>query len=605
MLSIGLFSTLSAQNVIFSEDFANGIPAEWSNVEVVGNGQASSVWVYSTDGPQGPFATDPIASTTAENGWILFDSDVNCNDPAGQDAWLISPAIDGSSLTDVWIRFETFYRSFNDLPQVRVGTDLEDLASWGSLEVFPGISANDFADVNPTQVLLNLSEFAAGESQFYFAFQFLSSSATANGGNLTGCGYSWQVDDVEVLDFDPRPDNDMRVNTFFALPPNLITPASQVSPFGFIADIENLGAQPQTDATLSVSISGAGGEVFSDQLIYASVGSDSVAENVFFETEFTPEMMPGAYIGQYELTLGGDDANPDDNIQEFSFIVSDTLFQRDSGEGFGGTRPADDNDFTYGNVYYVANGDNLFARYVTFGISGIEDAGGLAVSTLFYEWTGDTDGDGQANAAELTLLAFNSYAITGNEASDFVTLPVDIDGNFPALNDDTYYVIVVQFAPDDDDSDLFLTTTDNLDYGATEFYQDSVGNKALPYVALDVSNTGDFSLFGFGLDNIPAVRLSIGSATNTNVALLPENSLEVMPSPANTQFQAVVNLETPAQEVTATLFSAVGQVVETRNLSNVQQTTLDYNVSNLPAGNYFLRLQTEQGIRTLPVAVQH
>jgi hypothetical protein len=45
--------------------------------------------------------------------------------------------------------------------------------------------------------------------------------------------------------------------------------------------------------------------------------------------------------------------------------------------------------------------------------------------------------------------------------------------------------------------------------------------------------------------------------------------------------------------------------VETRNLSNIQQTTLDYNVSILPAGNYYLRLQTVQGIRTLPVAVQH
>ena len=186
-----------------------------------------------------------------------------------------------------------------------------------------------------------------------------------------------------------------------------------------------------------------------------------------------------------------------------------------------------------------------------------------------------------------------------------MTIPVDIDANFPALKDDTYYIIVVQFAPDDEDSDLFMSTTSNLNYAAAEFYQDSVGNKAVPYVALDVSNAGEFSLVGFGLDNIPVVRLSVGTATNNTVAQLPENSLTVMPSPANTQFQAIVSLEKMAQEATATLFSASGQVVETRNLSSVQQTTLDYNVSNLPAGNYYLRLQTEQGIRTLPVAVQH
>ena len=121
---------MTAQDPFFTEDFEGGIPADWSNVEVVGNGQPSFVWVDSTEGPQGPFATDPIASTSADNGWALFDSDVNCNDPEGQDAWF-SPAIDGTDLSEVWIRFQTFYRSFNDRPQIRVGTDLEDLASWG------------------------------------------------------------------------------------------------------------------------------------------------------------------------------------------------------------------------------------------------------------------------------------------------------------------------------------------------------------------------------------------------------------------------------------------------------------------------------------------
>ncbi len=222
----------------------------------------------------------------------------------------------------------------------------------------PGLTTGERWSENPEQIQLDISATAAGESNVLIQWQWT--------GNWE---YNWNLDDVFIYDADPRPANDMRVNNFRAVAPNFATPASQVTPFGFIADIQNLGSQTQENATLTVSISDAGGEVFSDELVYASIGADSVAENVFFEEEFVPDMMPGAYTGQYELTLGEADANPEDNVRPFSFIVTDTLFQRDSGEGLGGTRPADDNDFSYGNVYYVTNGENLFARYVTFGVS--------------------------------------------------------------------------------------------------------------------------------------------------------------------------------------------------------------------------------------------
>jgi hypothetical protein len=605
MLGMGVFTTLSAQNVLLSEDFANGIPADWTNEDVSGNGV---IWTWCNDPAAGqgdgcPAIWNdqinqqmPFAAETATNGFVTVDSDAAGGAVTHTSELTIAPQ-DFSAQDAVWIAFQAhigvFAFSAEENAILRVSND--GGTNWDTYIVFPGLTTGERWSANPEQIQLDISATAAGESNVLIQWQWT--------GNWE---YNWNLDDVFIYDADPRPANDMRVNNFHAVAPNFATPASQVTPFGFIADIQNLGAQPQQDATLSVSISDAGGEVFSDELVYTLVGTDSTAENVFFENEFTPAMMPGAYTGQYELTLGEADANPEDNVRPFSFIVTDTLFQRDSGEGLGGTRPADDNDFSYGNVYYVANGENLFARYVTFGVSNFDEVAGFAVSTLLYEWTGDLDGDGQAAGDELTgPIAFNSYAFTGEEEGPLVTIPVDIDNNFPALQDDTYYIIVVQFAPDDDDSDLFLSTTSDIDYSASNFYQDSVGNKAIPYVALDVSNVGEFSLVGFGLDNIPVVRLSVGSATNNTVAQLPENSLEIMPSPANTQFQAIVNLETAAQEVTATLFSANGQVVETRNLSNIQQTTLDYNVSNLPAGNYYLRLQTEQGIRTLPVAVQH
>jgi len=55
---------------------------------------ASSNWIYSTTGPQGPFDIGIITSTTAGNGFMIFDSDLNCEGP--QDVWLISPSFDAN-----------------------------------------------------------------------------------------------------------------------------------------------------------------------------------------------------------------------------------------------------------------------------------------------------------------------------------------------------------------------------------------------------------------------------------------------------------------------------------------------------------------------------
>ena len=65
----------------WSEDFANGIPATWTN--------STAPWVYRgpstnpgvTVGSQGAYSgissgnSSPIASSTASNGFIIFDSD--------------------------------------------------------------------------------------------------------------------------------------------------------------------------------------------------------------------------------------------------------------------------------------------------------------------------------------------------------------------------------------------------------------------------------------------------------------------------------------------------------------------------------------------------
>ncbi|MEM9024635.1 MAG: hypothetical protein AAGB22_12890, partial [Bacteroidota bacterium] len=94
--------------VLFSEDFANDIPATWNNTSGLGGAE---VWVYrgpstnpsNATGGQGAFTGGaPIASTSAANGFVIFDSDFQDNGGDGNNigggvaptphlGWLESP----------------------------------------------------------------------------------------------------------------------------------------------------------------------------------------------------------------------------------------------------------------------------------------------------------------------------------------------------------------------------------------------------------------------------------------------------------------------------------------------------------------------------------
>ncbi|MEM1218681.1 MAG: choice-of-anchor J domain-containing protein, partial [Bacteroidota bacterium] len=140
-------ATAVQAQVFFSEDFeGGGIPADWMAMEVAGNGQAFSNWVYTTVGPEGPFSTGPLESTSSDNGWVMFDSDSNCNIMMAQEAWLITPAIDCSDKDVVILQYENLWRVFNDRAQIRVGTDLNDLANWALYDPYGTLSNNDWGN---------------------------------------------------------------------------------------------------------------------------------------------------------------------------------------------------------------------------------------------------------------------------------------------------------------------------------------------------------------------------------------------------------------------------------------------------------------------------
>jgi hypothetical protein len=616
-LSLTTFG-LQAQD-FFTESFAStggAVPAGWMNVEVAGDGTPTASWLFGTVGPTGPFATALLASTTAADGWATFDSDLNCSTTV-QDAWLISPAIDASDKDAVWLLFETYYRSFSDRPQIRVGTDLNDLSSWATFEVFPGITANQFGGIldgdqtqNPQTIQLDLSAVAAGVNGVHIAFQFLSDGTTGNGGAPAACAYSWQVDDMVLTETDPRPANEMRVNAFAAVMPNALTPASQVEPIGFIADIANAGSATQATVTLTMSITNnAGTEVYNDNVIYTNIVSDSTAENVFFPSEFTPPATPDIYTATYSLSYDGDDmdAIPGNNINQFVFAVTDTVFAKELGSTRG-VAPAADDSYTYGNVYHINSGttlegEPLNARTISFGVTNADELAGRFVTILLLEWPEDTDGSFSAQQDEYNIVGFNSYEFTGNEGDALITVLANEDGPVE-LTEGVNYIAAIQYSTEDDQA-MFLQASEDYDYQAMTFYTDSLGRIRYS-AALDVSNEGELGMTGFGQDIVPVVRLSVGNniVVNTNEVQLPENAVKVFPNPANTY----VNLDFDLEKQTSghlVVFNTKGQVIINRTLDNVMSERIQLETAGLPSGTYLIRVDTELGVSNRMITVQH
>ena len=584
-------STAAIGQEFFTEDFTTEIPADWTSVEVVGNGTASSVWIWSDEGPLGPFMEDPIASTSG-GGWILFDSDLNCNDPAGQDAWLISPLVDGTDKIGVFLQFETYYRSFNDRPQIRVGTDINDMTNWETYEVFPGIEANDPGGslvgdpaLNPQLISINISNVAAG-NQFYFAFQFLSSADTGNGGNLTGCGYSWQVDDVKLLEDDPLPAHDLLISQP-RLAPNFQTPASQVDTINFGFTVANVGAEDQTNVEIEVEIEGDNGDTYSVSDELGTVLADSTSILVFDSTDFfIPNGQTGLYSLTYTLTQDSVDAFPGNNSVETFFVVSDNTFAKDDNVIANATQPLDiSTTWEIGSYFYIPNG-GYRATEAVFSVASNGDAHqGQEVTVFLYEIDEDDD-PGEFTDEDVDVVGFGTYAFTNEANFDVVTVELSdlLTGEAGIeLAEGGEYFIMVAYEPD-----MFVPFSE-INY---EFQ-----------VATVVKNDGWF-LGGFGAGTTAQVRMNIDELVGTNEVELSDTQLNLFPNPTADHIAIDLALEETSDEVELRIFNLDGKVLLTKGYENIKQQQLTVDVSNFPNGTYIAHIRTAEGTKAKKFFVQ-
>jgi hypothetical protein len=610
--------TAQAQNLLWSEDFSGGFPAGWTNADASGQGvlfewcndpgtsdsPGCPSWFNDALNQQGPFA-----STTATNGFMSCDSDQAGPLATNHIVRMTTSAIDMSGESEVWIKFENHIGVY-DVGAVtgallRVSTDG---VNWTPYTIFPGLTTTVRWSQNPQIVIADISATAANQATVYLQWEWT--------GNWE---YHWSIDDIGLFDENPTgifiPPHDMRVNSnWAAVAPNLLWPLAQAETFGFLADVENVGSQAQTNVVLNVTIEGPDNTVvYSEDLNYGTIGVDSLAENVpFAGAGYLPTSL-GVYSGSYTISADSADVNPDNNAVTFQWLMTDTIFSKENGATIV-TRPADANwtagepwSWAYGNYYYVKEASsNLFFSHVFFAIGGTANLAGENVILKIYEWV-DNNGDGQADPNERTSVATMLYTITGTEAGNqVIAIPVtSLLGDPVPVKSNTEYLVVVEYQTDVSGSTITMGVSTAVDYGAMIFRSDLDGKPRYGSVLGILGNLADesYSSLGFGYDFVPVARVSMVEISSVKDFQLNGN-LSVFPNPANTEVALNMEFNEMMKDVTIQLFDINGRLIDSRRMDNVTKQQVSFNTSQLVSGTYVFKVTTEKGVRSERFSVQ-
>ncbi|MFT5262402.1 MAG: hypothetical protein ACI8YQ_001132 [Polaribacter sp.] len=625
-LMLAFTGSVSAQ-IFWSQDFADGFPTDWVSEDISANYDTEWLWCEGpVDPPTGDcstiFAGAPndqtvFQASTAANGFLTLNSDAaaggnHANDP--HISVLTTSLIDCSAQSVVWLKFESHIGCFEldqqDNAILRVSNDG---STWSEFTCYPGLTTTERWSDNPEDVIVNITDVAAGQDTVYLQLQWTA-----------GWEYFWNIDDMILSTENPTAPNDMQVNSnFFAIAPNAQTPASQVETFGFLADVENVGSQAQTGVTLDVAIFddvASGTAIYEETLLYPTILSDSIDENrLFNDPGFTPTGTPATYTGTYIISSDSVDTDLSNNMLTFDFEVTETVFAKDKGVTsiFGSAEGNWDDDenfsWAYGNHYHVVNGTGWWANEVVFGIGNATDdnVAGQTISIKLYEWD-DANEDGNVDPDEKSAVGFNTYEIQGNEGTvedDLITLPI-LD-NFSlaqgvSLSDDTDYALVLEYAASDQTAISFLGSNE-YDYSAQSLRTQELGAGRYGSL-LGVNDPLDDEIYtqgGFGGGaNVPIARLLITDELESSITTLSaDNKVNVFPSPAQDYIDVALDLTEVQSEITLSIVNIAGKTIGERQLSNVQENTYRFDLSILPVGSYFLNLRTADGARNVPFII--
>lgn len=585
--------------IIWSEDFANGIPATWSQQS---NPEAAT-WEYrgpstnpsSTAGTRGSCVSagnqfgPPIESVTASNGFLIFDSnywDDNigpCGNfgvgpaPGPHVASIATPSIDLSGFQSVGLRFNQYCKNFQAETRIEYSIAGGDwLVLWvNNVPLNSGESPKDRVD------RLNVSPQLGGQSDVRLRFVF------------DGNYYFWMLDDLELFEllqnnlfiesatYGDLDMTDQSHITGFEDMEYSLYPAEMAPLLHFQTNTWNYGSQQQTGCQLNIDLRN---EATGDTIHSAS----SNITDLNFDQQYTfatPTYQLGSeeapYTVHYRVSQTQEEESPDNNHVIRDFAVSDVVYARDrlSTEGIFVPNPVyNGSPYEVGN-FFVITRDNQAVESISIGIGQGSDPFAAVYGRIY-----KLNVTGQGIVAQ-TIAETDEFGITANAFNNvgdnnIMTIP------FPepvALDKDSAYLVVAgtNAGPE---SVFFPVSGDSPDL---------------------TSMVRFFPNAWFYLVRTPLVRMNFGPVVGVLEQTKNELNFSCYPNPAN----AILNLKFDLTENAFTdvqIYDQVGKVVLRESLGRLSagnyQQSLD--ISSLNAGWYVVSMQSGDRRKNEMVIIQ-
>jgi hypothetical protein len=613
-------------------DFDEGL-GDWTAVGIQCNGAPAenALWAWTQSG-QGVYifggaSVSPIKSRSFCNGAAIWDSGFLHFGEAGtagsgacpwqdHEGALVSPVIDISAfdVDGISVLFnQSMQRFINGRHFLDYSTD--GGASWTEIEIN---TEKTYLSTNPD----------TGEGYYNEEYRVPLPGAEGSANlrirfRFAGVAYWWVIDDVRIIE---RECNNLAANNWFAIAPYGAWHVDQLSDFALLIDIENIGACTATGVAVDFEIRNEAGElVYTQTMGFPDIPASTLDENRLFSVcAELPEGTPvGRYFGSYEVRSDSMDFRPGDNRQEFTFTVSGDVMAMDiPGGSYFGSRPGGNyGKYRLGNHYYIPKGQGFEMCFAEIGVgnaNAIADIGGDMLVYLFV-WD-DLNGDGDPQDNELERIAFNQYFFEPsdpNNAIYSIELLDENDPNFePCVNleDETHYVLVVEYIPPFSFPDDFLTILlqSSPDFQATSLAHTPIagqgfGSACGPHYGMVLSRD-DEDLFAIGSFNggaTPVIRMVLDKIVSTDpVVETNEYSVVILPNPVSDVMQVNIDFGQTMDRVVLRVTDVQGRVIMEETRSFMEQDSWIKPVSHLANGMYFLSIATESGVRTERFVVQ-
>lgn len=582
---------IQAVNVIWSDDFSN--PLNWEIAHVTGT---TGDWVVGKKYPSGLYKTDTIASPTSSNGIALFDSDKLCSGNQVANLTIKNP-IDLTGHSQIKLRFFQLYRKFYDSTFVFISTDK---TNWTKIVVNGDFENNDLSrynlGLNPELVELDISSLVGNKPSVYIRFTFFSPSTLSAD---AGCGYSWQIDDVQIYDI---PANDLVIdralvnvggNGSFSLIPKL-----QVDTARFVASYINKGLSTQNNVKLNVKVDTKSATIY-DQLseINPSIAPADSDTAVVFSPAFFPGNKKEDFLISFSVKQdeADDIAFNNDTIGVLS--ITDTVYARDNNilRASTVTNPG----FYNPSGTILKNESKLAVLYPIISdvamrsVSVNIDTAFSAINTSFIAEVYDE---------EFNLLNFSEpFYITKSSLKQlkntdgWVTLPMlpPAGGSTSnALYSGKVYVVAVSLFEEDVNKPI-LINADRLTKNPVP-----VG---MVYKAYAQSNQWGF------IGEVPFIRLNV-DPWPLGLEEVKEGSvtdIQNVPNPFTKSTTILYTLDKPS-EVSIEVFDLTGKklLVKNEGVQTAGKQAVSINADDFAKGVYFYTIKTVNGNITRKMVIQ-